>query len=120
MSFTIMIIIFTILAGIAGWLLANHCSVYALVPVTFFFLALAVAGCMVYGANLFGSALSALSGVTGLQFGYLLPLFVAQTRHRPGAMSPGSKRVHDDRPPQRRFGGHAPDARRFVPRSGNS
>ena len=26
-------------------------------PVTFFFLALAVAGCMVYGANLFGSAL---------------------------------------------------------------
>src|SRR5271167_3277550 len=75
MSFTIVIIIFTILAGIAGWLLANHYSVYALVPVTFFFLALAVAGCMVYGANLFGSALAALSGVTGLQFGYLLRLF---------------------------------------------
>jgi hypothetical protein len=106
MSFTIAIIIFTILAGIAGWLLANHYSVYALVPVTFFFLALAVAGCMVYGANLFGSALAALSGVTGLQFGYLLRLFVPRTRRRP--MSPGSKRVHHDGPPQRRFGGHGP------------
>ena len=80
MSFTIVIIIFTILAAIAGWLLANHYSVYALVPVTFFCLALAVAGCMVYGANLSGSALAALSGVTGLQFGYLLRLLVPRTR----------------------------------------
>jgi hypothetical protein len=118
MSFTIVVIIFTILAGIAGWLLANHCSVYALVPVTFFLLALAVAGCMVYGANLFGSALAALSGVTGLQFGYLLRLFVPRTRRRP--VSPGSKRARHGRPPQRRFGGHGPDARRFVPHNGNS
>ena len=85
MSFTIVISIFTILAGIAGWLLANHSSVYALVPVTFFFLALAVAGYMVYGANLFGSALAALSGVTGLQFGYLLRLFVPRSGRGPGA-----------------------------------
>jgi len=102
MSFTIMTTIFTILAVFAGSRLANHYSAYALVPVTFFLLALAVAGCMGYGANLFGSALAALSGVTGLQFGYLLRLF-----------------VHHDRPPQRRFGGHGPDARRFVPH-GNS
>ena len=41
MSFTVVILIFTILTGIAGSLLANHYSVYALVPVTFLFLALA-------------------------------------------------------------------------------
>jgi hypothetical protein len=106
MSFTIVTILFTLLAGIAGSRLANHYSVYALVPVTFFFLALAAAGCVAYGATLFGSALAALSGVTGLQFGYLLRLFVPRTKRRP--MSPGSKRVHHDGPPQRRFGGHGP------------
>ena len=74
MSFTIVIIIFTILAGIAGWLLANHCSVYALVPVTFFLLALAVAGCMVYGANLgTGSRLG-----VGAPKGYFSRLFFQQ------------------------------------------
>src|SRR5277367_4751273 len=104
MSFTIMTTSFTIRAVFAGSRLANHYSAYALVPVTFFLLALAVAGCMGYGANLFGSALAALSGVTGMQFGYLLRLFVPRTRRRP--MSPGSKRVHHDGPPQRRFGGH--------------
>src|ERR1700678_3224738 len=104
MSFTIVTILFTLLAGIAGSRLANHYSVYALVAVTFFFLALAAAGCVAYGAPLFGSALAALFGVTGLQFGYLLRLFVPRSRHRP--MSPGSKRVHHDGPPQRRFGGH--------------
>jgi hypothetical protein len=103
MSFTILTITFTIFAGISGSLLANHYKVYALVPVTFFFLALAAAGCMACGATLFGSALAALSGVTGLQFGYLLRLF-----------------VHHDRPLQRRLGGPGPDARRFVPQSGNS
>ena len=103
MPFTIATIIFTILAVIAGSRLANLYSVYALVPVTFFTLALAVAGSMVYGANLFGSVLATLSGVTGLQFGYLLRLF-----------------VHHDRPLQRRLGGPGPDARRFVPQSGNS
>src|ERR1700733_5661097 len=54
MSFTIVTILFTLLAGIAGSRLANHYSVYALVPVTFFFLALAAAGCVAYGATLFG------------------------------------------------------------------
>ena len=85
MSFTVGILIFTILTGIAGSLLANHYSVYALVPVTFFFLALAAAGCVVYGANLSGSAIAALSGVTGLQFGYLLRLFVPRSGRGPGA-----------------------------------
>ena len=92
MSFTIVTIIFTILAGIAGSLLVNHYSVYALVPVTFFFLALAAAGCVAYGATLFGSALAALSGVTGLQFGYLLRLFLPRTGHRWGATSSSLKR----------------------------
>ena len=120
MSFTILTITFTIFAGISGSLLANHYKVYALVPVTFFFLALAAAGCVAYGATLFGSALAALSGVTGLQFGYLLRLFVPQSGRRQGAMSSGSKRVHHDRLPQRRLGGHGRDARRFVPHSGDS
>jgi hypothetical protein len=113
-------IIFTIFAGIAGSLLAHHYSVYALVPVTFFFLALAAAGCVVYGANLSASALAALSGVTGLQLGYLLRLFVPRSGRRSGAMPSDSKRVHHDRLPQRRLGGHGPDARRFVPHSGDS
>ena len=65
MSSTIVTILFTLLAGIAGSRLANHNSVYALAPVTFFFLALAAAGCVAYGATLFGSALTALSGVIG-------------------------------------------------------
>jgi hypothetical protein len=86
MSFTILTILFTLLAGIAGSRLANHYSVYALVPVTFFFLALAAAGCMACGATLFGSALAALSGVTGLQFGYLLRLFVPRRGCRQGAV----------------------------------
>jgi len=120
MSFTIVIIIFTILAGIAGSLLVNHYSVYALVPVTFFFLALAAANCLVYGENLSGSALAALSDVTGLQFGYLLRLFIPRSGRRQGAMSSGSKRVHRDRLPQRRLGGHGPDAREFVRHSGDS
>ena len=120
MSFTIVTILFTLLAGIAGSRLANHYSVYALVPVTFFFLALAAAGCMVYGANFSASALAALSGVTGLQFGYLLRLFVPRSGGQSGAMSSDSKRVHHDRLPQRRLGGHGPDARRFVPHSGDS
>jgi hypothetical protein len=119
MSFTIVTILFTLLAGIAGSRLANHYSVYALVPVTFFFLALAAAGCVAYGATLFGSALAALSGVTGLQFGYLLRLFVPRSGRRQGAMSSGSKRVHHDRQRQRRHGAHGPDARRFVPHSGD-
>ena len=114
MAFTIVTFIFAILAGIAGSCLANHYSVYVLVPVTFFFLALAAVGCVVYGANLSGSALAALSGVTGLQFGYLLRLFVPRSGRRQGAMSSGSKRVHHDRLPQRRLGGHGPDARRLF------
>jgi hypothetical protein len=85
MSFTVVIVIFIILTWIAGSLLANHYSVYALAPVTFFFLALAGAGCVVYGANLSGSAIAALSGVTGLQFGYLLRLFVPRSGRGPGA-----------------------------------
>ena len=104
MSFTIVTILFTLLAGIAGSRLANHYSVYVLVPVTFFFLALAAAGCVAYGATLFGSALAALFGVTGLQFGYLLRLFVPRSGRRQGAMSSGSKRVHHDHQPQRRQG----------------
>jgi len=120
MAFTVVTIIFTILAGIAGSRLANQYSVYALVPVTFFFFALAAVGCVAYGATLFGSAIAALSGVTGLQFGYLLQLFVPRSGRRQGAMSSGSKRVHHDRQPQRRLGGHGPDARRFVPHSGDS
>ena len=120
MSFTIVTILFTLLAGIAGSRLANHYSVYALVPVTFFFLALAAAGCVAYGATLFGSALAALFGVTGLQFGYLLRLFVPRSGRRQGAMSSDSKRVHHGRLPQRRLGGRGPDARRFVPNSGDS
>jgi len=118
MSFAIVTILLTLLAGIVGSRLANHYSVYALVPVTFFFLALAAAGCVAYGATLFGSAFAALSGVTGLQFGYLLRLF-ARSGRRQGAMSSGSKRVHHDRQPQRRHGAHGPDARRFVPHSGD-
>ena len=117
MSFTIVTILFTLFAGIGGSRLANHYSVYALVPVTFFFLALAAAGCVAYGATLFGSALAALSGVTGLQFGYLLRLFVPRSG-RQGAMSSGSKRVHHDHQPQRRHGARGPDARRFFPHSG--
>jgi hypothetical protein len=120
MSFTILTIIFTIFAGIAGSLLANHYSVYSLLPATFFFLALAAAGCVVYGANLSASALAALSGVIGLQFGYLLRIFVPRKGGQSGAMSSDSKRVHQDRLPQRRLGGHGPDARRFVPHSGDS
>src|SRR5277367_6864530 len=85
MSFTVVLVIFTILTGIAGSLLANHYSVFALVPVTFFFLALAAAGCVVYGANLSGSAIAALSVVTGPQFGYLLRLFVLRSGRGPGA-----------------------------------
>jgi hypothetical protein len=73
MSFTVVILIFTILTGIAGSLLANHYSVYALAPVTFFFLALAAAGCVVYGANLSGSAITALSGVIRLFASALRP-----------------------------------------------
>jgi hypothetical protein len=92
MSFTIEITIFTILAGIAGSFLANHYSVYALLLVTLFFLALAAAGCVVYGASLSGSAIAALSGVAGLQFGYLLRLFLPRTGHRWGATSSGLKR----------------------------
>jgi hypothetical protein len=72
MSFTILKILFTLLAGIAGSRLANHYSVYA--------------GCVAYGATLFGSALAALSGVTGLQFGYLLRLFVPRRGCRQGAV----------------------------------
>src|SRR5271154_408346 len=113
MSFTIVTILFTLLAGIAGSRLANHYSVYALVPVTFFFLALAAAGSVVYGANLSGSALAMLSGLTGLQSGYVLRLFIPRSWRWPGAMSSVSKRVHRDRLPQRRLGGHGPDARRF-------
>jgi hypothetical protein len=106
MSFTIVIVIFTILTGIAGSLLANHYSVYALLPITFFFLALAAAGCVVYGANLSGSAIAALSGVTGLQFGYLLRLFVLRSGRGPGA----TKRAQQDDRPQRP-GGQDGDAR---------
>ena len=120
MSFTILTIIFTIFAGIVGSLLAHHYSVYALLPVTFLFLALAAAGSVVYGASLSASALAALSGVTGLQFGYLLRIFVPRSGRRPGAMSSDSKRVDHDRLPQRRLGGHRPDARRFVPHSVDS
>src|SRR5580658_7719713 len=47
----------------------------ALVAVAFFFLALAAAGRVVYGSSLPASALAALSGATGLHFGYLLRLF---------------------------------------------
>ena len=86
MSFTIEIIIFTILTGIAGSFLANHYSVYALLLVTLFFLALAAAGCVVYGASLSGSAIAALSGVAGLQFGYLLRLFVPRSGRGPGCL----------------------------------
>jgi hypothetical protein len=92
MSFTIEIIIFTILTGIVGSFLANHYSVYALLLVTLFLLALAAAGCMVYGASLSGSAIAALSGVAGLQFGYLLRLFLPRTGYRWGATSSGLKR----------------------------
>jgi hypothetical protein len=120
MSFTILTIIFTIFAGISGSLLANYYKVYVLVPVTFFFLALAAAGCVVYGANFPASALAALSGVIGLQFGYLLRIFVPRSGGQSGAMSSNSKRVHHDRLPQRRLRGHGPDARRFVPHSGDS
>jgi hypothetical protein len=120
MSFTILTIIFTIFAGIAGSLLAHHYSVYALLPATFFVLALAAAGCVVYGANLSASVLTAFSGVIGLQFGYLLRIFVPRSGGRSGAISSDSKRVHHDRPPQRRLGGRGPDARRFVPNSGDS
>ena len=119
MSFAILTIIFTIFAGIVGSLLAHHYSVYALLPTTFFFLALAAAGCVVYGANLSASTLAALSGVIGLQFGYLLRIFVPRSGGRSGAMSSDSKREHHDRLPQRRLGGHGPDARRFVPHSGD-
>jgi hypothetical protein len=110
MSFTIVIVIFTILTGIAGSLLANHYSVYALLPITFFFLALAAAGCVVYGANLSGSAIAALSGVTGLQFGYLLRLFVLRSGRGPGATSSSLKRAQQDDRPQRP-GGQDGDAR---------
>jgi hypothetical protein len=120
MSFTILTIIFTMFAGIAGSLLAHHYSVYSLLPATFFFLALAAAGCVVYGASLSASAIAALSGVIGLQFGYLLWIFVPRSGGRSGAMSSGSKRVDRDRLPQRRVGGHDRDARRFVPQSANS
>ena len=120
MSFTIVTILFTLLAGIAGSRLANHYSVYALVPVTFFFLALAAAGCVVYGANFSASALAELSGAIGLQFGYLLRIFVPRSGGGSGAVSSDSKRVHHDRLPQRRLGGRGPDARRFVPHSGDS
>src|ERR1700689_2391482 len=120
MSFSIVTILLTLIAGIAGSRLANHYKVYALVPVTFFFLALAAAGCVVYGANLSASALAALSGVIGLQFGYLLRIFVPRSGGRSGALSSDSKRVHHDRPPQRRLGRRAPDARRFVPHSCDS
>jgi hypothetical protein len=82
MSFTIAIMISTILAGIAGSFLANQYSVYVLLLVSLFFLALAGAGCVVYGASLSGSAIAVLSSVTGLQFGYLLHLFLPQTGHR--------------------------------------
>jgi hypothetical protein len=92
MSFTIEIIIFTILTGIAGSFLANHYSVYAVLLVTLVFLALAAAGCVVYGASLSGSAIAALSGVAGLQFGYLLRLFLPRTGHRWGTTSSGLKR----------------------------
>src|SRR6202161_1792369 len=108
MSFTIVTILLTLLAGIAGSRLANHYSVYALVPVTFFFLALAAAGCVAYGATLFGSALAALFGVTGLQFGYLLRLFVPRSGRRQGAMSSGSAYITAIKP-QRRHGAHGPD-----------
>src|SRR5271170_4809751 len=94
MSFTIEIIIFTIVTGIAGSFLANHYSVYALLLVTLFFFALAAAGCVVYGASLSGSAIAALSGVAGLQFGYLLRLFLPRTVRRWGATSSGLKRPH--------------------------
>src|SRR5271168_2994953 len=93
MSFTILTIIFTIFAGIAVSLLAHHYSVYALLPATFFVLALAAAGCVVYGANFSASALAALSGVIGLQFGYLLRIFVPRSGGRSGAMSCDSKRA---------------------------
>jgi hypothetical protein len=92
MSFTIEITIFTILAGIAGSFLANHYSVYAVLLVSLFFLALAAAGCVVYGASLSGSAIPALSGVAGLQLGYLLRLFLPRTGHRWGATSSRLKR----------------------------
>ena len=95
MSFTIEIIIFTILTGIVGSFLANHYSVYALLLVTLVILALAAAGCVVYGASPSGSAIAALSGVAGLQFGYLLRLFIPllpRTGHRWGATSSGLKR----------------------------
>lgn len=120
MSFAILIIIFTILTGIAGSLLANHHSVYALVPVTFFFIVLAAAGCVVYGADLPGSAIAALSGVTGLQFGYLLRLFLPRTGRRPGATSSGSERGRQDDRPQRPYDGRRGDARRSVPHRGGS
>ena len=94
MSFTIEITVFTILAGVVGSFLANHYSVYALLLVTLFFLALAAAGCVAYGASPSGSAIAALSGVAGLQFGYLLQLFLPllpRTGRRWGATSSGLK-----------------------------
>jgi hypothetical protein len=92
MSFTIEITIFTMFTGIAGSFLANHYSVYALLLVTLVILALAAAGCVIYGASLFGSAIAALSGVAGLQFGYLLRLFLLRTGRWWGATSSGLKR----------------------------
>ena len=115
MSFAIVIIIFTILTGIAGSLLANHYSVYALLPITFFFLALAAAGCVVYGANLSGSAIAALSGVTGLQFGYLLRLFVLA---RAGCYVPQFEARTTGRPtstPRRSGSGRPGDLFRLCP-----
>lgn len=120
MSFAIVIILFTMLAWIAGSLLAIRYPVYALAPVACFFVVLGAAGCVVCGANLSGGVIAALSGVTGLQFGYFLRLFVPRTARQRGATSSGLTRAQQNGRRQRPFRGRDEDARRSVPRRGDS
>jgi hypothetical protein len=113
-SIVVMIALVTLL-GITGALLTYRYSVFALVPVTFFVLVLAIAGCVIYGSSFSASTLAVVCGVTCLHFGYFLRLFVSQSRQRPASTSSGLERAHQDVQPQRPSGGQRQDVRPPVP-----
>ena len=117
MSFAITVILFTIIMGIGGSLLADRFSVYALVPVTFLILALAAAA-VSYGANFYTVAIAALCGWAGLQCCYFARLFNQRTGRRPSDKSSEAKRR--EARPQNPFEGRDGTPRRSVPRGGHS
>jgi hypothetical protein len=117
MMFMVVMIISAIVPGIVGALSAYRYSVYVLVPVSLFFLVLAIAGCVVYNSSLSASTLAVVSGLTCLHFGYFLSLFVSQAGRARSATPSGLKRAQLDARRRRPFDGQPRNVEPSVPNS---